>query len=71
MLKRWLVAVMILLPCWISVGAQETLQVLVLPFDLYSPQGDEALKGQIRGLLAKQLKEEGVVVVEPPVPDQP
>jgi outer membrane protein insertion porin family len=71
MLKRWLVAVMILLPCWISVGAQETLQVLVLPFDLYSPQGDEAMKGQIRTLLAKQLKEEGVVVVEPPVPDQP
>ena len=71
MLSRWLFAVLILLPCWISVTAQEHLQVVVLPFEIHAPQGGDILKGQIRTLLANQLKEEGMVVVEPPIPDEP
>jgi len=71
MLRRWLFAVLILLPCWISVTAQEHLQVVVLPFEIHAPQGGDILKGQIRTLLANQLKEEGMVVVEPPIPDEP
>ncbi|MDY6987971.1 MAG: outer membrane protein assembly factor BamA [Thermodesulfobacteriota bacterium] len=71
MLRRWLFAVLILLPCWISVTAQEHLQVVVLPFEIHAPQGGDILKGQIRTLLANQLKEEGMVVVEPPISDEP
>jgi len=71
MLSRWLFAVLILLPCWISVTAQEHLQVVVLPFEIHAHQGGDILKGQIRTLLANQLKEEGMVVVEPPIPDEP
>jgi len=71
MLRRWLFAVLILLPCWISVIAQEHLQVVVLPFEIHAPQGGGGLEGQIRTLLANQLKEEGMVVVEAPIPDEP
>jgi outer membrane protein insertion porin family len=58
------------LPCWIRVVAQEHVQVVVLPFEINAPGDGEGLKGEIGTLLANQLKQEGMVVVEPPVPDE-
>lgn len=70
MCKRWLLTILILLPCSTSVVAQETLRVVILPFEVHAPERLDALPGQIRDLVAKQLKEEGVVIVEPLQPHE-
>ena len=71
MFRRWLLAFLILLPCWIGVMAQETVPVVILPFEVHAPEGVDALKGQIRSLLTSQLKAEGIAVVEPPLSHEP
>ena len=65
---KWLLFVSILLFCGTSAIAQEEVRVVVLPFEVHAPERLDYLSGQIRDLVEKQLKDEGVVVVEPGEP---
>jgi outer membrane protein insertion porin family len=40
--------------------------VVILPFEVRAHEGLEALKGEIRDLVEKQLEQEGIVVIEAP-----
>ncbi len=62
---KWLLFVSILLFCGTGAIAQEEIRVVVLPFEVHAPERLDYLSGQIRDLVEKQLKDEGVVVVEP------
>ncbi len=70
MLRRWLSALLILFALSTSLIAQETVQVVILPFEVQAPEGVDALKVQIQTLLANELTEEGIVVLESPRPDE-
>lgn len=64
MLRKLLSCVFILLLYGASAMAQEEVRVVVLPFEVHAPERLDDLVGQIRGLVEKQLEEEGVVLVE-------
>lgn len=70
MLRRWWVPFLILLPFSTSLIAQETVDVVILPFEVHAPERVDALKTRIQTLLAKQLQEEGVVVLESALPHE-
>jgi outer membrane protein insertion porin family len=71
MLSRWWVPFLILLPFSTSLIARETVDVVILPFEVHAPERVDALKTQIQTLLAKQLQEEGVVVLESALAHEP
>jgi outer membrane protein insertion porin family len=54
-----------------SLIAQETVKVVILPFEVRAPERVDALKVQIQTLLANELKEEGIVVLESPLSHEP
>ena len=64
MLRKLLSCVFILLLYGAIAMAQEEVRVVVLPFEVHAPERLDDLVGQIRGLVEKQLEEEGVVLVE-------
>jgi outer membrane protein insertion porin family len=64
MLKRLLSCVFVLLICGTSAVAQEEVRVVVLPFGVHAPERLDELRGQIRDIVAEQLEEQGVVIVE-------
>jgi outer membrane protein insertion porin family len=61
---KWLLSVSIVLLCGASAIAQEAISVVVLPFEVHAPEKLGYLNEQIRDLVEKQLKDEGIVVVE-------
>ncbi len=61
---KCLLSVSIVLLCGASAIAQGEIRVVVLPFEVHGPEGLDYLREQIRDLVEKQLREEGVVVVE-------
>jgi len=61
---KWLLFVSILLLYGAGAIAQEEIRVVVLPFEVHAPERLDYLRGQIRDLVEKQLKDEGVVVIE-------
>lgn len=61
---KWLLFVLIVLLCGSSAIAQEEIKVLVLPFEVHGPERLDYLRGQIRDLVEKQLRDEGVVVMD-------
>lgn len=71
MLRRWLVPLLILLPLSTSLIAQETVEVVLLPFEVHAPERVDALKIQVQTLLANELKGEGIVLLESPIPHEP
>ncbi len=64
MLRKLLSCVFILLLYGAIAMAQEEVRVVVLPFEVHAPERLDDLVGQIRGLVERQLEEEGVVLVE-------
>ena len=61
---KWLLSVSIVLLCGASSIAQEEIRVVVLPFEVHGPERLDYLREQIRDLVEKQLRDEGVVVLE-------
>jgi len=61
---KWLLFVSIVLLYGASAIAQEEIRVVVLPFEVHAPERLDYLRGQIRDFVEKQLKDEGVVVIE-------
>ena len=61
---KWLLFVSILLLYGASAIAQEEIRVVVLPFEVHAPERLDYLRGQLRDLVEKQLKDEGFVVME-------
>ncbi len=70
MFRRWLLTVFLLLSFPSTAKAVEDLSIVVLPFEVHAHEKAGSLKEQIRGLVAKQLSDEGVSVVEPQVPGE-
>jgi outer membrane protein insertion porin family len=66
--KQSLLFVSVLLFCGTSAIAQEEIRVVVLPFEVRAPERLDYIRGQIRDLVEKQLRDEGVLVVEPGEP---
>jgi len=67
MFKQCFCAVALLMLCSTSVAGKEVLEVIVLPFEINAPEGIESLRNQITSLVAKQLKDEGAIVLEAPL----
>ncbi|RLB81247.1 MAG: outer membrane protein assembly factor BamA [Deltaproteobacteria bacterium] len=65
MLRKLLLVVLILLLCGASAIAQEEIRVVILPFEVHAPEELDYLRKQIPSLIEKQLKDEGVVIMEP------
>ena len=61
---KWLLFASILLLSGASAIAQEEIRVVVLPFEVHASERLDYLKSQIRDLIEKQLRDEGVVVIE-------
>ncbi|WP_207687921.1 outer membrane protein assembly factor BamA [Desulfonema limicola] len=51
------------IPC--TIYALETVQVVVLPFEINAPDGREYLKEQLPRVISSYLKQEGAVVLDP------
>ena len=68
MFKQSLLVVLILLFYTAGAIAQEEIRVVVLPFEVHAPEGLDYLRVQIPELVREQLKEEGVVAMEPGEP---
>jgi outer membrane protein insertion porin family len=61
---KWFLFVSILLLSGAGAMAQEEVRVVVLPFDVHAPEKLDELRGRIPDLVEKQLRDEGVAVVE-------
>ena len=61
---KWFLFVSILLLSGASAIAQEEVRVVVLPFDVHAPEKLDELRGRIPDLVEKQLRDEGVAVIE-------
>ncbi|HID31047.1 MAG TPA: outer membrane protein assembly factor BamA [Desulfobacterales bacterium] len=61
---KWFLFASILLLSGAGAMAQEEVRVVVLPFDVHAPERLEELRGRIRYLIEKQLRDEGVTVIE-------
>jgi outer membrane protein insertion porin family len=55
---------LVLLLCGANAIAQEQVRVVIFPFEVHAPERLDDLTGQIKGLVEKQLRDEGVVIVE-------
>lgn len=64
MLKRLISCMIVLLFCGAEAIAEEEVRVLVLPFEVHAPERLDDLSGQIIDVIEKQLKDQGVVIVE-------
>lgn len=51
--------------------AQESVPVVILPFEVHTPEGAESLRDHIQTLLVQQLKEDSVLAVEAPFAGEP
>ncbi len=63
-MKKLLSCVLVLLLFGASAIAQEPVRVVVYPFEVHAPERLDDLTGQIEDLIEKQLRDEGVVIVQ-------
>ncbi len=68
MFKRCLLFVLILLPFRASAMAQEGTHVVIVPFEVHAPERLDDLRENIRDLIEKQLRDQGIVVMTPREP---
>ncbi|MFC1829999.1 outer membrane protein assembly factor BamA [Thermodesulfobacteriota bacterium] len=61
-----LIAIIALLPN--TIHSQETVQVIILPFEVHAMEDLSYLKSEIPGLIKKQLKAEGAVLLDVDIP---
>jgi len=65
-MRRYSIGIVLAFWCWLSPWAYgaEAVRVLILPFEIYSPEDRSQLKEDIPKVMGLQLKQEGAVVLD-------